>query len=122
MNFCVAILILKMEEKKQCFRHIMLYYFKEGKNATETHKKICAVYGEGAVTDWMCQKWFSKFRAGDFLLDNAPRLGRPVEVDTNQIETIIENDQHYTTREIAAILEISKSSIENHLHQLGLCE
>ena len=29
----------------------MLYYFKKGKNATETHKKICAVYGEGAVTD-----------------------------------------------------------------------
>ena len=56
MNFCVAILILKMEEKKQHFRHIMLYYFKKGKNATETQKKICAVYGEGAVTDRMCQK------------------------------------------------------------------
>ena len=35
----------------------MLYYFKKGKNTTETHtKKICAVYGEGAVTDRMCQK------------------------------------------------------------------
>ena len=29
----------------------MLYYFKKGKNATETYTKICAVYGEGAVTD-----------------------------------------------------------------------
>ena len=29
----------------------MLYYFKKGKNATEIQKKICAVYGEGAVTD-----------------------------------------------------------------------
>ena len=51
VNFCVAILILKMEEKKQHYQHIMLYYFKKGKNATETHKKMCAVYGEGAVTD-----------------------------------------------------------------------
>ena len=24
-------------------------------------KKICAVCGEGAVTGWMCQKWFVKF-------------------------------------------------------------
>ena len=24
-------------------------------------KKICAVYGEGAVTDQTCQKWFVKF-------------------------------------------------------------
>ena len=39
------------------------------------------MYGEGAVTDRMCQKWFAKFRAGDFSLDNAPQSGRPVEVD-----------------------------------------
>ena len=60
-----------------------------------------------------------KFCAGDFSLDNAPRLGRPVEVDSDQIETLTENNQRYTMREIAAILKISKSSTENHLHQLG---
>ena len=55
VNFCVAIFILKMDEKKQHFWHIMLYYFKKGKKATEIQKEICAVYGEGAVTDQMCQ-------------------------------------------------------------------
>ena len=64
-----------MEDKKQRFWHIMLYYFKKGENATETHKKICAVYGEGAVTDRTCQKWCAKFRAGDFSLDDAPLSG-----------------------------------------------
>ena len=29
----------------------MLYYFKKGKDATETQKRICAVYREGSVTD-----------------------------------------------------------------------
>ena len=74
---------------------IMLYYFKKGKNATEMQKKkkICAVYGEGTVTDQMCQKWFAKFFAGDFSLGNAPQSGRPNEVDSNQIETLIENNQ-----------------------------
>ena len=38
VNFCVAILILKMEEKKQHFQHIVPYYFKKGKNATEMQK------------------------------------------------------------------------------------
>ena len=28
-------------------------------------KKVCAVYGEWAVTDRTCQKWFMKFCAGD---------------------------------------------------------
>ena len=40
VNFCVAIFILKMEEKKQHFQHIMLYYFKKGKNATKMPKKF----------------------------------------------------------------------------------
>ena len=77
------------------------------------------MYGEGAVTDRMCQKWFAKFHAGDFSLDAAPRSGRPVEVDSDQIETLTENNQRYTMLEIADILEISKSSAENHLHQVG---
>ena len=72
VNFCVAILILKMEEKRQHFWHIMLYYFKKGKNATETQKKFYALCGEGAVTDRTCQKWFVKFHAGDFSLDDVP--------------------------------------------------
>ena len=67
----------------------------------------------------MCQKWFVKCRAGDFSLDDAPRLERPVEVDSDQIKTLIENNQRYTMREIVDTLKISKSSVENHLHQLG---
>ena len=51
MDFCVAFLIFKREENTQHFQHVMLYYFKKGKNAAETQEKICAVYGEGAVTD-----------------------------------------------------------------------
>ena len=65
--------------------------------------------GEGAVTDRTCQKCFVKFRAGDFSLDDAPSSSRPVEVDSNQIETLIENDQCYTMWEIGDILKISKS-------------
>ena len=73
----------------------MFPYFKKGKNATETQKKVWAVYGEGAVTDQTCQKWFVKFRAGDFSLDDARRSDRPVEVDSDQIETLTENNQCY---------------------------
>ena len=50
-----------MEEDMQHFWHIRLYYFKKGKNATETQKMICAVYGKGAVTDRTYQKCLVKF-------------------------------------------------------------
>ena len=86
----------------------MFYYFKNDKNASEM-QKIYAVYGKGSVTDQMYPKWFTKFCAGDYSLGNAPPLGRPVEVDSNQMETLIENNQFYTMKEIVDILKISKS-------------
>ena len=73
----------------------MLYYFNKDKSATETQKKICAVYGKGAVTDQTCQKYFVKFHAGDFLLDDIPQLGRPAEADNDETKTLTENYQHY---------------------------
>ena len=67
--------------------------------------KIYAVYGEGAMTDQMCQKWFVKFCAEDFSLDDASRSGKTVEVDSDQTETLIENNQCYTMREIVDLIK-----------------
>ena len=52
-----------MEENMQHFWHIMLYYFKKGKNTTQMQKKIFAVYGEGAVTSQTCQSGLHSFLA-----------------------------------------------------------
>ena len=46
VNFYAAILILKMEENIQHFQHIMLYYFKKGKNTIETEKERFVVHKE----------------------------------------------------------------------------
>ena len=88
-----------MEGKKAMF---LASYFKKGKDATEMQrkKKVCAMYGEGDAIDGLCQKWFVKLGAEYFSLDDAPQLGRPVEVDRDPIETLSENNQCYTTWEI----------------------
>ena len=38
-----------------------------------------------------------------------PQSGKPTEVDSDQIETLTENNKGYTTPEIVDILRISKS-------------
>ena len=87
-----------MEENTQHVQHIMLYYFKKGKNATETQKKKSAMYGERAGTEQTCQKWVVKFHAGEFSLDDdAPQSGR-------QLKTV-----NVIPHGIASILRMSKS-------------
>ncbi|XP_015430060.1 PREDICTED: histone-lysine N-methyltransferase SETMAR-like [Dufourea novaeangliae] len=94
----------------------------EGKKAAEAHKEICEVYGVDCITDRTCQNWFKKFRSGDFSLKDDQRSGRPTEVDDDQIKAIIEEDRHITVREIAERLNVSHTTIENHLKCLGLAK
>lgn len=71
------------------------------------------MYGEDAVLN--VSKVVLKFHVGEFLLDNPPFYGRPVEVYIDQMETLIENSQYYTTQEIAGTLNIPKLSTKNNL-------
>ena len=60
---------------------ILCFIISRKVKTTDNAKKIHAVYEECSVTDQICQKWFTKFCAGDFLLNNPPwSSGRPVEV------------------------------------------
>jgi len=45
---------LNREENKVHFRHLMLFFYRKGKNATQAANKICAVYSEGAVAERSC--------------------------------------------------------------------
>ena len=107
-----------MEENKVHFRHLMLFFYRKGKNATQVANKICAVYGEGAVAERTVRKWFAKFKADDFNLEDQERPGRP-STDEDQIKTLIENNPRYTTRELAEMLNMSKSTIHEHFVKLG---
>ena len=109
-----------MECKNEHFLHILLFYFRKGKNAAQAAKKLRDVYGEEALKDRQCRNWFDKFRSGDFSLKDEQRSGRPNEVDDDQIKAIIESDRHVTVREIEEMLKIPKSTIDRHIQRLGL--
>lgn len=108
-----------MESKNEHLRQFMLACFREGKNAAQTHKMICAMYGCIAISDWTVGQWFRRFRHGNVNCVDLPRSGRPTTVDDDQIRTLIENNPCYTIREMADVLRISKSTVLNHLHKLG---
>lgn len=109
-----------MESEKQHFRHILLFYYRKGKNAVQARKKLSDVYGEDVLTARQCQNWFAKFRSGKFDVEDAPRSGRPVEVDEDKIKALIDANRRITTREISKRLKLSNSTVHDHLKRLGL--
>ena len=81
--------------------------------------KFYDVYGEKSLTERQSQNWFAHFRSWDFNFKDAPRSGRPTEVDEDKIKAMIENNRRSTTREIAEKLNISHTCIERQLKQFA---
>ena len=76
---------LKMEISEGHFRHILLFYFRKGKNAVQAHRKLCVVYGDESLSERQCQNWFARFCSGNFNVRDEPRPGRPIVEKVDEI-------------------------------------
>ena len=108
-----------MESTKQEIRHILRFYYLRGKNATKAAEKICEVYGSDTVTIRTAQRWFDRFRSGVVDVEDTPRTGRPIVVETDKIVEIIQVDRHVSIRSIGQELGKDHKTVWNHLQKIG---
>jgi [histone H3]-lysine36 N-dimethyltransferase SETMAR len=99
-------------------RHLMLFYYKMGCNATQTSKKICGVYGKILKVN-KCQRWFRRFSSGNFSLVDDPRSGRPNEFDTELLKSLVDSDPKLSLTEITSRLGATWSTVQRHMHAIG---
>lgn len=100
-------------------RACLLYEFKLGSKAAEACRKICTAFGEDAVAERTCQKWFKKFASGDECLEDKPRSGRPSTINDDDIKLAIEQDSSQTCQALALRFNVSDETVRMHLHHLG---
>lgn len=104
-----------MEKNKTHFRHILLLCFREGKTTMEARQRICDLYGEDSISKSRCYYWYTRFRSGDFSVNDSPRSGRPTVADDDQILELIRADKHITSREIGKRLGVDFSTVTRRL-------
>jgi len=119
VDFCQFYTPLNMEENKVHFRHLIFFY-RKGKNVTQAINKICAIYSEDVIAERTVRKWFARFKAGDFNLEDQER-GRPSTIDEDQIKTLIENNPRCTIRKLAEMCQNPWAFCEAWLHKLFWC-
>ncbi|GFV74198.1 histone-lysine N-methyltransferase SETMAR [Trichonephila clavipes] len=104
-----------MESDQQHFRHILLLYYRKGKDAVQVRKKLTDVYVEDVLTVRQCQNWFAKFRSGNFDIEDAPRSGRPVEADKDAIKALVDANWRLTTqRNLCRRIDVCDSLLRRH--------
>ena len=106
-------------EKLEHFRHVILFEFNIGAQATEAARNICAVFGENAIGESMAREWFSRFKEGRFDISHAPSSGRPLGFDEDRLNTLIHNDPRQYSRELANVMNYDHSTLVRHLHSMG---
>ena len=65
------------------------------------------------------RKWFANFKKGNFNLQDAERSGRPSTIDDDELKIKIAENPRINVRDLAELLQISKSAVHEHLQKLG---
>lgn len=99
-------------------RHCMLFEFRKGSNAAQATKNICDVYPT-SLDVRKCQRWFTKFRSGNFDLCDSPRSGRPLSLNNEVLLAEVEANPCQTIGELSDKLNVPWSTIQEHLKQIG---
>ena len=100
-------------------RHVILFQYRKGYNASQTGREISAVYGEDAVTDRTVRNWFKRFRGGNLDVEDFPRSGQPLTKKADEILQPIVVVSHTICQDIADALGINHQTVWNHLKKAG---
>ena len=93
----------------------MWYDFKQGKSAAESHHALSEIFGEEALSESQCRRWFQRFRNGNESLDDEEHGNRPQVVDDQVLKSVVELDPCQTTRELATHFGCPNSTIYEQL-------
>lgn len=110
----------KMLSEKTQIRCILLFHFRLGSTTLLTLTNIQKVFGEESIVLRTVQKWFKRFKNGDFSLEDEPKSGRVPEVDLDSLKARIEEEPTSTTRSLALEFGFSNSTIHHSLKKIGM--
>lgn len=104
---------------KQHLREVLLYLFNLKKNASEAHRLVSEAYPEYCPDVRMCQKWFARFKSGDFDIEDKERPGQPKKFDDEELEALIEQNASQTIQDLADSLNVTHAAVSKRLKTLG---
>lgn len=101
-------------------RGVLLHYFNMKKTAAESHRILVETYGDDALAERTCQKWFAQFKSGNFVLEDEERPGAPPKFEDEELEAKLDEDPSQTQKELAKTLGVTQQAISHRLKEMGM--
>ena len=103
-------------------REVLLYLFNILKKAAEAHQLLFEAYPEYASSVASYERWFVRFRNGDFDVRDKERPGQPKKFEDSELETLLSEDSYQTQQNLADSLGVDRSTIAKRLKALGMIQ
>jgi len=105
--------------KTSHLREVLLFCYHSRKTATEAHSMLVETYGEHALSQSQCYRWYKKFSGGNFELENETR-GKPAKkFEDAELQALLDEDDSQTQSELAEQLGVDQASISRRLRDMG---
>jgi len=82
---------------------------------------LVKAYGDAALSERSCRKWFQKFKNGEFDKDKE-RSGRPKVYEDVELEALLDEDSCQTQKELALTLGVTQQTISYRLKSLEMIQ
>ena len=89
------------------------------KTAAESHRILVKIYGEHALAERTCQKWFARFKSGDFGSEDEEPPGQPKTIEDEELEVLLDEDCCQTQEELAESFGVTQAAISKRLKAAG---
>lgn len=110
------------EPSKQHLREALLFCFHLKKTVTESHQLISEAYPKIVCERKTCQRWFARFKSGDFDVEDKERPGQVKKFEDAELEALLEEDSCQTQEELAKSLGVTQQAISKRLKALGMIQ
>ena len=82
-------------------------------------KHFLCVWEDNAIGNSTARKCFFNLKEDRFDINDTPRSGRPSEFGEDRLNTLIHNDPHQCTRELANLMNYDYSTIVQDMFSMG---
>ena len=100
-------------------RKALIFCFHLKKSAAESHRMLVEAYGDHALSEATCKRWFQRFRNNDFDVRKEERGRLPKKFEDAELQTILDGDDTLSQKQMAAMLNVAQQTISDHLKAMG---
>jgi len=99
-------------------RTALIFCFHLKKTAAESYRLLGEAYDEHAPLQKTCERWFQRFKIGDFDVADKEH-GKSPKNENMELQALLDEDDSQTQKQLAEQLSVCQQVVSNQLREMG---